>query len=346
MSTPVTEKNGKILWHDHPVVLEDFAAIREYVDACLNPAKASTKLLGELTTNFELLIELVDEVDHTLPWATLEQDAQALESIPAPPKEPVELFPPRTYESGLDADENRKSMQKRINHQEELIAKGYSSMKKSVNKLKHQLLLFDEFHEKHGEWKIAYAEWESTWLEYKKALPDYERRVKLHEAIRNKFPESVFKKQIIARIRSKLHSIANDGGIIFEQLPWKLLPSGEPMTDVINRYTQSITKKYPSRAHDSKRITKILSLKPDKAYIGHEEFDGYIVFIFDQYTCAVLECPWLGNALYLLDKNHWGELSKLSKSVLLNSNHVQVRRLIHDSNGFWFTRLKYALKHE
>ena len=130
---------------------------------------------------------------------------------------------------------------------------------------------------------------------------------------------------------------------ILEKLNWTILPSGDGLGHSTNYYLETVFRRYPDRERDPSRISRILSLKPERAYTGHSEFDSYLVFLFKNCPYAVLESPWTGNAVYLLDRSQWARLSKYSKTDLLTSEHHDIRRIIHDPSGAWFRQLRKVL---
>lgn len=58
-------------------------------------------------------------------------------------------------------------------------------------------------------------------------------------------------------------------------------------------------------------------LDPTDIYAGVDDFLGYIVFDYSNSGFSILECPFVGNAIYIL-VGDWKALSKLSKAELLN----------------------------
>ena len=67
------KRSSKVLWKNHPVRLDDFAAIREYVDDCLNRNYASNFHDETYTDNTNLLLSLLKELYEKLPECTEEQ---------------------------------------------------------------------------------------------------------------------------------------------------------------------------------------------------------------------------------------------------------------------------------
>jgi hypothetical protein len=186
-------------------------------------------------------------------------------------------------------------------------------------------------------------EWQAAVARYDQQLPEWQACHKLFLDLKERCAPHISTKKILKRIRENLDRVIDNGGIVFDRVVWQILPPGDSISASVNRYLTAVRARHPSRRFDSSRITRVTSLKPSKAYVGQGEFDGYVVFLFDRSPQAVLECPWVGNALYLLSGN-WTELSKLPKSTLLDNHHRQVRRIIHDECGSWFEELTRLLK--
>ena len=126
----------------------------------------------------------------------------------------------------------------------------------------------------------------------------------------------------------------------YVKVPWKILPQGDYKSERIIEHFQKIQESDLSKKIDLERLILLNSLKPTRCYIGVDEFSGYIVFAFDSTKKFVFENPNSGNAIYIIDGN-WQELSKLSKTELLTTKSVNVKRIIHKGN--WFKRLKKYL---
>lgn len=115
------------------------------------------------------------------------------------------------------------------------------------------------------------------------------------------------------------------------RLPWTVLGgkirSGPELRSYLNVY-QKKRRKYKERSYDMQRIDIVLNYRPTSVYIGKDEFDGYLVFYFEQYATAVLECPIVGNALYMI-RGDWQTLARKSKAELLHDDSGKVHRIIH-----------------
>lgn len=126
-----------------------------------------------------------------------------------------------------------------------------------------------------------------------------------------------------------------------KKLDWRLLPRGANPFSNILRYYEQLSKYHPEVKYDLERLHKAYSLKPDATYVGVDEFQGYVVFYFEDFATAVLDCPITGNAIYVFGEN-WKNLARLTKAELLNRQRSDVERIIH--RGSWFARLKATVR--
>jgi len=328
VSKLITINSKEIYWKGSLVQHRDFAEIREYVDNCLK---------ADSTSNFDLLLKLVIALDSTIPWPSAEQLSEALPQLPSPPKKKRKPRKPTEIPSSIDT----RSYHERVLKHIAAIQGGLSGQEKQLKRLQRHKTICEIHIAKLEDWAKKNKQLH-TMNEYNKQLPKLKKKVYLHQSLLVTYKSSIPQKKIIHRL---IHDLENtlSNNLVYEELNWKLLPKGEQLTQSINDYLHAAKGRYPVKKLDSKRITEILTLNPLKAYIGNNEFDEYIVFIFNNSPYAVLECPWLGNAIYLLKKDKWPNLSKLPKSALLNNQSKHARRIIHDPEGNWLNTLKLAL---
>lgn len=152
------------------------------------------------------------------------------------------------------------------------------------------------------------------------------------------------------RLRTRARIAENLGGRIARafgpggiaaagRLPWELLPPGKRTRAEVLAYYETLSRQRPDERYDPGRMRRAFSLGPEAWYVSSNEFDGYIVFTFARTDKVLLECPKVGNAIYVLGAD-WKRLSKMSKSELLAGSHV-VARVEH--RGDWFWKVKWAL---
>lgn len=123
-------------------------------------------------------------------------------------------------------------------------------------------------------------------------------------------------------------------------LPWRLLPPGEYPFERVLESVKANGNAGNKDELDNTRLGIISGLGPAEKYKGVDQFKGYVAFYFPQARTAVLECPKLGNAIYVIRGEEWRSLSRLTKKELLRE-HPGVKRIIHI--GRWLNRLKELL---
>jgi hypothetical protein len=131
--------------------------------------------------------------------------------------------------------------------------------------------------------------------------------------------------------------------IPFKEVSWHVLPKGKQPFQTILNYFVGLQSKHRHIEYDNTRLEKIYSLGPDTVYVGMDEFEGYVVFHFPERGVSVLECPVVGNAIYVL-KGDWRQFSKLTKQELIVNYSENTIRIIH--SGDWFNRLVDILVRE
>lgn len=134
----------------------------------------------------------------------------------------------------------------------------------------------------------------------------------------------------------ELHVSAKNGFVKipskFKFVHWEILPSGEKtQEEVISLIKSTISSdiKKTIKPIVEKRLATIANYEPDEIAIGVGGYKGYIVYNFPEKSISVLECDNVNNATYVFDIDNWKELSKLSKTEIIESNLAK-RRIIHD----------------
>ncbi len=115
-----------------------------------------------------------------------------------------------------------------------------------------------------------------------------------------------------------------------------LLPSVREM--IITKYS----KKNNNTNKDSylkERLTKLDSYNPAVIYEGLGGFSGYYAYVFDK--ICILESPIYGNATYIVPKDRWEELSKMSKKDVLNDPDI-IDKYNHDTG--WLNKIDSLMK--
>ncbi|MDP9476120.1 MAG: hypothetical protein M3R38_10635 [Actinomycetota bacterium] len=188
----------------------------------------------------------------------------------------------------------------------------------------------------------------------KKAKDAYERRLWEEKgAHKRKLKEA--KDAAVHKLRQQrdtrlriIKSIRRDIETTFElgtvpptgRLSWRILPPGELSVHNVLRHYDVLQQHNPHISYERERINKAFSLRPDRCYVGSDEFEGYIVLTFAHTPRVLLECPVFGNAIYVVDFD-WRRLSRMTKQDLLSRDSLGVTRIVH--KGDWFSRVKRAL---
>jgi len=120
------------------------------------------------------------------------------------------------------------------------------------------------------------------------------------------------------------------------RLPWRLVPPGYYSDAQLKSHFNRLYSDKNAEKFDWDRLEKIHSLKPDSTYLGFEELEGYILFFFNDKNISILDCPIVGNAIFII-KGDWEKLSRLNKSELIDSHSDKVSRIIH--RGDWLEKV-------
>lgn len=128
------------------------------------------------------------------------------------------------------------------------------------------------------------------------------------------------------------------------QLGFVLLAPGTwNIQDVIKHYRNQ-SHAFPidlqGRKIDNSRLEKMASLQPLRCYIGKESWSGYVVFEFQDTNRVVLECPFEGNATYVLSGD-WRLMVRHTKLEMRLKFPRSYERIIH--SGDWFAKLRSSL---
>ena len=116
------------------------------------------------------------------------------------------------------------------------------------------------------------------------------------------------------------------------RVPWRILPPGKTGARKAAQYFRRLQRLVPELGIQEKRLEFMEQFDSDAVFIGRDSFDGYICFCFSDEKVAVLECPFYGDATYIL-KGDWQTLSQFSKNDLLTHFREETKRVIHTN---WF----------
>ena len=82
-------------------------------------------------------------------------------------------------------------------------------------------------------------------------------------------------------------------------------------------------------------------LAPLPCYIGNESWDGYVVFEFRDSNSVVLECPFEGNATYILPAD-WKIMAGHTKDEIRRIFENRYTKVVH--KGDWLSRIREAIR--
>ena len=146
----------------------------------------------------------------------------------------------------------------------------------------------------------------------------------------------------------EFHVAAKDG---FVQLPrtfkvvnWLILPAGTYTKEELKeKIKQTVSTKLSKTVKPviEKRLDKIASYEHTGIVIGIGGYKGYVIYHFPQKGISVLESDSPNNATYVFNHANWEQLSKNTKTEIINSN-LAITRIIHDPN--WDQQIDNLLK--
>ena len=129
------------------------------------------------------------------------------------------------------------------------------------------------------------------------------------------------------------------------RLQWRPGRSGSLSIGGIKRYYEERRRSDPEFKYDMDRIEKAYELAPnDPPWEGPDGFDGYVVFTFPGTKRALMECPEIGNAAYVIHKD-WQDWSQMDKQELMAEAERggDVTRIPHLGDD-WPAKVRRALE--
>jgi hypothetical protein len=127
-------------------------------------------------------------------------------------------------------------------------------------------------------------------------------------------------------------------------LQWRPGRSGSLSIGNIRRYCEERRRSDPEFKYDMGRIEKAYELGPDDPpWEGPDGFDGYVIFTFPDSTKALMECPEIGHAAYVIHKD-WASWSQMDKQELMAEAEKggDVTRIPHQGEN-WPAKVRQAL---
>jgi hypothetical protein len=328
----------------------NFVSLRGYIDTHLHNLSTNnftTVNAPQSKSDFlELLSILISKTKSpNLPPAPI---------LPELPSEPEEPPPYPSFKPSL-AFESLQEQYNNYKNQLEAKINDPDATKRSIKKLESKISftliemkrLLKQEQDLHAQSKNDYLKsYQQKLSAYKKILTQRKSLTNQHIA---RCEDIKFKHTNVSREWKRYcERIARDiekafspsGRIPTNKINWEILPPGTCTLDRVLQHYTNLVNYNPHINYDVSRIHGMFSLNPSTCYIGMNEFDGYIVFAFENSKKVALECPVYGNAIYVLS-GEWRSLSRLSKNELLNKHPDQVERIVHV--GDWCDKLHYSL---
>jgi hypothetical protein len=128
------------------------------------------------------------------------------------------------------------------------------------------------------------------------------------------------------------------------RLQWRPAPPGTLSVSNLARYYEEKRRWNPEIKYDLDRIEKAKELGPeDPPWEGPDGFDGYVIFTFAGTGKALMECPEIGNAAYVIHKD-WESWSQMDKQELMAEAEQggEVTRIPHQGEH-WPAQIRRAL---
>lgn len=326
---PVTRTDRLIAWHGRGVTLADFREIIAYVNACTGQEHGDIPAGTAIIHDTRLLDDLLASLDAQIPWFT-ESEEYDLQVIPAPSRDGPE--PPPKPEQPSNVSELQWQMLLQIPN----ALRDHPRSFPDATELPVEVI--QRYHNEVAEYLRQKAAWKPpppTAAETAAA----EQRLREIASLKARYGT---KKRIVARVRKELASPPARDAVKVLQLPWELLPGGHSDFETIRSRAAAWQKSQPGRVYEDQRLAFLFGRHPVEVWVGSDAFDGYFAFVFGGWRKVVFECPWKGNALYVVDGD-WKSLSQLSKKDLLANHSHRVEKFIHDEAGEWKTNLLRTL---
>ena len=132
--------------------------------------------------------------------------------------------------------------------------------------------------------------------------------------------------------------------IATHHLPFRVLPPGTwDINQVIAHYRRML-RDFSTGPHkrdfDQSRLERIRSLDPVECWTGTDAWSWYHVFIFAKSDRVVLECPFQGNATYVL-WGDWKQMVSHTKAEIRREYRNRHEKIIH--SGDWLNQVRRAL---
>jgi hypothetical protein len=306
------KRDTSLQWHTD--LSATFTDRRVFIDECLRPSNAK-QFKGAVISDRDAIKELIGQLESNI----LHED------------DPVYV---RLLRELDDALEREKVANQRLREQRQALA----SLKRVLPGMKWRKesrisrRIGRERQLRHSMKEIAIIS-----QQVRNAHDRVESRRRLHS--------STIQQHAVERLRSEFElwkkgELDIDFENAVRRVHWEILrPSGNSWDDLVRHY------EYLARTRDVRyelqRLKYVHEFGANEIWVGRASFEGYVVFCLHEKQFAILECPEVGNALYIMSLDEWKSFSQLSKTELLRFHRQEVRRLLHTDH--WKSELRRLL---
>ena len=160
-------------------------------------------------------------------------------------------------------------------------------------------------------------------------------------------PATSTRKQVARRTATKIFEdieSAFERKLTGRRLQWQPAPPGSLSIESIRGHCEERRRWDPEFEFDMGRIEHAYELGPDgPPWMGPDGLDGYLIFNYPGPSKALMECPEIGNAAYVIHKD-WESWSDMDKQELMAEAERggEVTRIPHHSEN-WPAKVREAL---
>lgn len=94
---------------------------------------------------------------------------------------------------------------------------------------------------------------------------------------------------------------------------WRLASPGEVSRASFRKLSDDPQRQNRLVGFDQDRLDKVKLLVPKQRYIGIDGFDSYSIFTFAYTSKALMECPIVGNAIFVIGSDLAEQWQKMNK---------------------------------
>ena len=176
--------------------------------------------------------------------------------------------------------------------------------------------------------------------EYEQARKPYREDYQRWAAAKSRRQETEANREAISRrlngeVKRAFDPSLGSGPRRIGTLPFEIAAPGERTDEHVYAYYREVLRQGQLAHFDRDRLDKILALPRSGLLKGKAGFYGYIVLQFEHTEKVLLECPVVGNALYVLDS---GEERLLRRTKQEHISSDEAKRIFH--TGDWYGKVK------